>query len=409
MKWRNVVSSDDLHGLKLIFELQTASLILPEKFSMPVPAETVSLVLDPPRSLPPVIAAIRIRVEESDFSVEEIPSYEPSGTGDHAWLWVEKRGLSSPQMISLLSQQLQIPGGEIGLAGQKDRWAVTRQYVSVPGRYATPASTIDLPMLKVLKVTMHRNKLKTGHLKGNRFRLVLRPEVGRSFSPEDLAAVLERLQSLQSTGFPNYYGAQRFGHGGNTIQDGLRLLHGKLPRDHWPENQSRTMKRLALNAVQSSIFNLVVASRVTAGTAGTPQPGDVVIRRTGIKPFLLPPGANPDEYVPAGPMPGPEMVPAVGPALELEEACLQKLGVQWQDFTRFAKLTSGARRRMVEYPQDVAVEQQEDGGIALSFSLVAGTYATTLLREIAGQIHDVGPAEGPGRDPAAAGSSESDD
>ena len=224
MKWRNVVSSDDLHGLKLIFELQTASLILPEKFSMPVPAETVSLVLDPPRSLPPVIAAIRIRVEESDFSVEEIPSYEPSGTGDHAWLWVEKRGLSSPQMISLLSQQLQIPGGEIGLAGQKDRWAVTRQYVSVPGRYATPASTIDLPMLKVLKVTMHRNKLKTGHLKGNRFRLVLRPEVGRSFSPEDLAAVLERLQSLQSTGFPNYYGAQRFGHGGNTIQDGLRLL-----------------------------------------------------------------------------------------------------------------------------------------------------------------------------------------
>ncbi|MEI7701323.1 MAG: tRNA pseudouridine(13) synthase TruD [Planctomycetia bacterium] len=376
---------------------------------MPVPAETVSLILDPPRSNPSVVESIRIRSKEEDFCVEEIPSYEPSGTGDHAWLWVEKRGLSSPQMISLLGRHLEIPGSDIGLAGQKDRWAVTRQYVSIPGRFATAASLIEMPELKVLSVTMHRNKLKTGHLKGNRFRLVLRPPAGTDFSAADQEAVQERLQQLQTNGFPNYYGSQRFGHGGNTIQDGLRLLKGKLPKDHWPENQSRTMKRLALNAVQSSVFNLVVSSRVSAGTASTPQPGDVVIRKTGIKPFLLPPGANPDEYVPAGPMPGPEMVAAVGPALELEEECLQKLGVQWSDFTRFARLTSGARRRMVEFSQESSVELQDDGSLCLKFSLTAGTYATAMLREIASSIQDVGPDESAGKTSSASNQDEDDE
>jgi tRNA pseudouridine13 synthase len=357
---------------------------------MPVPEQTIARIINPPRMRAPVLPVAIMRSVDDDFQVEEVPSYTLTGQGEHAWLWLEKRGLSSPQMISLLSRELRIRGGEIGLAGQKDRWAVTRQFVSVPGRCVEAAAAINLPQLKVLSVTLHRNKLKTGHLKGNRFIITLR--VPQGFAEADCVVVRERLQLLQAEGFPNYYGPQRFGRDGRTLNDGLRLLQGRLPRDYWPEDQSRTLKRLSLSAVQSAVFNLTTAARVESGTAGIPQVGDVVIRRGGIKPFVLPPGQPGTDFLPAGPMPGPEMTVASGDVLLQEQSAMQLLGLHAGVFSRFAKLTSGARRRMLEFPEQVVVEAV-DGAMKLSFSLPSGTFATSLLAELTGDLQDAGGVE----------------
>lgn len=363
---------------------------------MPVPQQLISRIAQPPRRQTPVLDSVRIRTTVQDFQVEEIPAYELTGSGDHAWLWLEKSGMSSPQMISLLCDTLRFRPSDVGLAGQKDRWALTRQFVSVPGRLAATASGLELNGLKVLSVTMHKNKLKTGHLKGNRFILTLRSS--SPFTEDQCARVAERLQQLGAHGFPNYYGPQRFGHEGNTLHDGLRLLHDKLPKNHWPENQTRTLKRLALSAVQSAVFNLAVAERVEQGTVGNAQPGEVVIRKGGIKPFVLPEGTDPADYVPAGPMFGPEMVAATGAAAEAEQKCLQTLGLKPSDFLKFAKLTSGARRKMLEFPEQAAASLTEDGGLQISFDLPSGTYATTLLREVAAEVLDVGNDDAGDRD-----------
>ncbi|MFO0976402.1 MAG: tRNA pseudouridine(13) synthase TruD [Planctomycetaceae bacterium] len=363
---------------------------------MPVPQDTISRITQPPRRKAPVLDTVHIRTTVQDFQVEEIPAYELTGSGDHAWLWIEKSGLSSPQMISLLCDTLRFRPSDVGLAGQKDRWALTRQFVSVPGRLAAAAGGMELNGLKVLSVTMHKNKLKTGHLKGNRFILTLRS--ASPFTEDQCSKVSERLQELSIQGFPNYYGPQRFGHDGNTLQDGLRLLHNKLPKNHWPENQTRTLKRLALSAVQSAVFNLVVADRVEQGTVGNAQPGEVVIRKGGIKPFVLPEGTDPTDYVPAGPMYGPEMVAASGAAAESEQQCLTTLGLKPSDFLKFAKLTSGARRRMLEFPEETTAALTADGGLQVSFNLPSGTYATTLLQEVAAEILDMGNDDAGNRD-----------
>jgi len=373
---------------------------------MPVPEQTIGRIINPPRMRGAVLPVAVMRSLDDDFQVEEVPAYQLTGSGEHAWLWLEKRGLSSPQMISLLSRELRIRGGEIGLAGQKDRWAVTRQFVSVPGRCAESAAGISLPELKVLSVTMHRNKLKTGHLKGNRFIITLRGDQ-QPFTDADLAAVQSRIAELQTEGFPNYYGPQRFGRGGQTLNDGLRLLQGRMPKDYWPEDQSRTLKRLSLSAVQSAVFNLTTAVRVEAGTVGTPQEGDVVIRRGGIKPFLLPPGQSTADYLPAGPMPGPEMTVAAGDVLQQEQSAMQLLGLHAGVFSRFAKLTSGARRRMLEFPENIGAELVE-GALRISFSLPPGTFATSLLAEVAGELRDVGRAETDERVSGESGGSESE-
>lgn len=360
---------------------------------MPVPDETIQLILNPARSHSPVLDRVAIRRSVEDFQVEELPLYQPSGSGDHAWLWIEKSGLTTQQVIAAISDALGIRAVDIGVAGQKDRWAVTRQFVSIPGRFATAAAAIQRPGLQVVSVTYHKNKLRTGHLRGNRFSLRLCPLEGTRWTDADRSAVADRLQTLQQSGFPNYYGIQRFGRGGGTIQDGLRLLRGRLPKDYWPENQSRTMTRLVLNAVQSGVFNLVLSRRVQDGTAGTPLPGDVVIRQGGIKPFLFPPANDPAGFIPAGPLPGPEMIRATDNVLDIEAAALAHLGTTWKDFTRFRRITSGGRRKFLEFPEDTSVRLEPDGNLLVSFTLASGTYATALLRELAANVVDEGGSE----------------
>ena len=356
---------------------------------MPVPAKVLEKVITPPRMRDTILGSILIRSVDEDFQVEEIPSYPLKGSGQHAWLWVEKRGLTSSRMINLISSRLEIRGNDVGVAGQKDRHAVTRQYVSVPARCADAAARISEPQLKVLSVTLHKNRLKTGHHRGNRFRLTLRPAAGSpAFTSEDLTAVAARLIELEQGGFPNYYGPQRFGLEGNTVNEGLRLLHGRLPADYWPENQTRRLRRFALSSVQSAVFNLVLGARIATASAGTPTTGDVVIRRGGIKPFMWPQDSTATDLIPAGPMFGPKMISSAGPVLEQEFAALQTLGLTGEEFSRFSSLTSGARRGMLEFPSECSAQLTDDGNLCLQFCLSSGTYATTLLREIAETVTD---------------------
>ena len=312
-----------------------------------------------------------------------------TGKGEHSYLWIEKRGLTSPELIHRIVRNLGVPVKDIGLAGQKDRHAITRQFVSVPKRFSEHAAKLNDENIKVLLVTAHPNKLKTGHLRGNKFHLVLRSPSG-AFTQRDAQAVHERLQSLAAEGIPNYFGTQRFGHHGNTLVDGLSLLKGTLPKDHWPENKTRTMRRLVLSAVQSGIFNLVLAQRVTDGTLRTPLPGEVVIRRQGTKPYVLPVDGPIDDIIPAGPMPGPEMLAATGAVADMEREIMSSLRLSPKDFEKYSRLTSGIRRKMMEFPTDAEARLTDDAAILAMFSVTSGTYATVVLREIFNSVKDSG-------------------
>ncbi len=356
---------------------------------MTISSDLLSRVIDPPRLFSPVLSECIIRNSPEDFQVDEIPAYQPTGTGEHGYLWIEKRGLTSPELIHRIVKNLGVPVKDIGLAGQKDRHAITRQFVSVPRRFSKHAAKLNDENIKVLLVTAHPNKLKTGHLRGNRFHLVLRSPSG-AFTHEDALAVHERLQSLAAEGIPNYFGTQRFGHNGNTLIDGLSLLKGTLPKDHWPENKTRTMRRLVLSAVQSGIFNLVLAQRVTDGTLRTPLPGEVVIRRQGTKPYVLPLDGPVDDIIPAGPMPGPEMLAATGTVADMEREIMSSLRLSPKDFEKYSRLTSGIRRKMLEFPIDAEARLTDDAGILAAFSVTSGTYATVVLREIVNSVKDSG-------------------
>ena len=110
-----------------------------------------------------------------DFQVDEVPAYLPSGTGGHLFVRFEKTDLTTPAAVSLIAKALQVKSHTAGFAGLKARRGITRQWASFEG--ATPEQLSELtlpPNLRILEHGLHAHKLKTGHLKSNRFQIRVR-------------------------------------------------------------------------------------------------------------------------------------------------------------------------------------------------------------------------------------------
>ena len=317
------------------------------------------------------------KASADDFIVEEIPAYEPNDEPDaeHLFLWVEKRELSTPQLGKALGLALGISDKEISWAGLKDRNAVTRQYVCLPYRKAhDKLAGLNIPNVKVLHAKRHRNKLKSGHLRGNRFTLKVR-------GVRDQGAAREVLARLKTKGLPNRFGDQRFGARGDNAERGKAiLLAGGRHRD-------RFERKLFLSAFQSDLFNRVLAARLKAGTFDKALLGDVLKKQlTGGEffcdaPDVDQPRVDAFEVSPTGPLFGPSMRAPTGAAAELEASVLAEEGIAPALFETGGGETQGARRLLRVIAEGLEAEFEGET-LSLRFSLPAGSYATVLLAEL---------------------------
>ncbi|MGZ0168364.1 MAG: tRNA pseudouridine(13) synthase TruD [Planctomycetales bacterium] len=318
-----------------------------------------------------------LKQSPEDFFVDEIPAYEASGEGEFLFLHIEKRGIPTPDLLRHIEKVLSLKQFDIGCAGRKDANAVTRQYVSVPVSASDLIEKIESDQIKVLSAERHTNKLKTGHHRGNRFRIVVRDAVANA---DQLAAAL--IAEIEQTGFPNYFGDQRFGNAGTTDDLGFRMLRGERVR-----RMSRDGLRFTLSAVQSRLFNAWVTDRISDGLSRQVLDGDVMQVTTSKGPFVVTDVATEQtrydshETVLSGPIFGPKMKQPEGISGEREQAILDRFDLPREAFSKFKKLTSGTRRPMVIWPDDLSMQNVENG-IEFSFTLPSGVYATCLMREI---------------------------
>jgi tRNA pseudouridine13 synthase len=337
-----------------------------------------------PLALPPLLTADlpgiggRIKEVPEDFEVEEIPAYEPSGSGEHLYLWIEKRGMGAEYFVRQVAQRLGLKAGEVGSAGLKDRHAVTRQMISVPDVGDERLAKLDGDGIRLLRLSRHTNKLKPGHLRGNRFRILIRQPVADAV--QRLSPILER---LREQGLPNYYGGQRFGRDGETLRLGMALLRRERPGGI----RNRFLRKLALSAAQAALFNHYLARRLTDGLFRRVLAGDVMSKWPVGGMFVAtdvePEQARFDrrEIVHTGPIFGRKMFQSGADAAAREAEILAGVGFAADAFSGFGKLVEGTRRHNLVYVDDLAFEPVADG-ISLSFTLPAGSYATVLLQEI---------------------------
>jgi len=390
-----------------------------------------------------------IKLRPSDFLVDELPLYDPSGEGEHLYLGIQKQGMAHEEMIRVVAEHFQVDPASIGTAGRKDRRAVTRQTLSVnlPGK--EPPSQLTHDQLVVLWSHRHINKLRTGHLAGNRFAIRV-----REVDPLKLPIVHRRLLQLLKIGVPNAFGEQRFG---NRIDN--HLLGAMVLRQDWngivehltstrhpvfPEHQrparlacdagawstsvplwgfdnhaerrmavaksrgwtsSRAVKSLGgstlrfwVNALQSAIFNRVLDDRVASKTLNTLTTGDIAYRHGGGACFLVD-GSEADESLnsratqfeisPTGPLWGNKML-APGSALaSIETDAARVFGVDPALFSTSSHPPPGERRPLRITIANASVDSGIDefgGYIRIVFDLPPGAFATTVLRELFGPI-----------------------
>jgi tRNA pseudouridine13 synthase len=335
------------------------------------------------------------KCELDDFIVEEIPLYEASGEGQHAYLWVEKRDVAGGQLLSMLASHFGVEKRDIGSAGIKDKHGVTRQWISLPFFEIDADDPNELvgPIddgVQVLEATLHKNKLRTGHLAGNRFRLVVRElDVPVEEAVERASAVFD---VLEDKGIPNFYGLQRFGDRGETLRLGINFLEGDSETIR-NLKRNRFLRRLAISAVQSEIFNRVLAARIERELLWTILDGDVVKKTDTGGVFVVPTDEfeksqarlDRGEIVTTGPMPGPKMITPERDGKAFEDEVIEESGFDVSHFDRHKRLASGTRRPLLVDIGEPTVEASTRDGdevLEVGFSLPSGTYATVVLREL---------------------------
>lgn len=316
----------------------------------------------------------QLRAADDDFAVDEELPYAASGEGDHVFVRIEKRGLTTPMAVGAIAKALAINERDIGVAGMKDRHAVTKQWISLPPPVSVDqAKALAIDHVAILEAIKHNHKLRTGHVRSNRFRLRVRGAT----DVDGARAILEKL--AQPPGAPNWYGEQRFGRDGDNAARGRELLSGKRGRD-------RKQDRFLISSLQSELFNAWLVARLRDGLYAQVLTGDV-LHKVGGGMFTSEdaavdsPRLTAGELVVTGPMFGERMRRAVGEAAAREDQILTEAGLSHDSWHAVRQIAEGTRRDASIQVGDPSVERDDDG-VVISFALPGGAYATAVMREI---------------------------
>ena len=325
--------------------------------------------------VPPVSGVLRAQPE--DFFVDEVLAFEPDGEGEHVLLQVEKRNTNTQWLADQLARFAGIPKRDVSYAGLKDRNAVTRQWFSLglAGTTEPDWDNLNIDNVRVLQHERHRRKLRRGTLQGNRFHLVIRNVQG------DLATLETRLQHIAQQGVPNYFGEQRFGHHGANLEQAVMMFQGKRIKD-------RHKRSLYLSAARSYLFNDLLSQRVARGDWNHAIPGDVMLL-AGTNSYFVPEvndAAIPQRLAnfdihPSGCLWGKGDTSAQAEAAELERTLAEAHPVLCRGLEQagLKQERRALRLPVADLEWELDTPQQL---LELRFFLPAGTYATTVLREL---------------------------
>ncbi len=323
-----------------------------------------------------------LRLTPEHFIVEEMPLYDAMGEGPHLYLNVTKANITTKEVQQQLEKLFALPRGAVGFAGLKDKNALTTQTFSIPSNAAMEmdealvARVTDTLPLTVNWARRHRNKLKAGHLLGNRFRITI---TDIALSAEDaITRALAVAERLRQDGAPNYFGPQRFGSEGDNAQSGYEILMGRRnTRDRW-------LRQFLISSYQSHLCNLYLARRLEMGAFTRILAGDVAKKHAtgGIFDVVDVEAEQPrfaaQEISFTAPMFGSKMRRAQSEAAALEQEIEAETGLTDENWRKTH--TEGTRRMGRLLAEDLECLPHRDG-IELRFALPKGAFATTLLRE----------------------------
>ena len=329
-----------------------------------------------PRAFGAALGSAVLKASAEDFQVDEVLDIPLSGTGEHLWLWVEKRNLNTEEAARRLAKAAGVPLRTVSYAGLKDRMALTRQWFSLqlPGKADPDLSKAEDDTLVILKSSRHSRKLQRGAHSANGFTLRL------TALQADHGAVDARLEQLKAQGVPNYFGTQRFGHDGGNVFDARQWAQRRaLP-------EQRNVRSRLLSTARSFLFNQVVAARVADGTWNQALLGDLLAFTDSRSFFpagvaeLEDPRLGILDLHPTGALWGEGELATAGRAREIEQNVMAA-DAELADWLVKAGLSQ--ERRILRLPIGrLSWHYPEPDILQLEFVLPAGCFATVVVREL---------------------------
>jgi tRNA pseudouridine13 synthase len=318
-----------------------------------------------------------IKASPEDFVVIEDLGFGPDGDGEHLLLRILKSGCNTRFVADALAKFLKVHAREVSFAGQKDKHAVTEQWfcVRLPGKEMPDMSAFALEGCQVLEFARHRRKLRLGALQGNRFTLVLREVSDRS-------ELEQRLQAVAQQGVPNYFGSQRFGIGGNNLHQAKRWAESNAPL------RDRNKRSFWLSAARSALFNQIVSQRLKKPDFNQVVDGDALQLAGRGSWFVATPEELPTlqqrvddgELLITASLPGDGEWGTQNAALAFEQQCVAEEDVLLGLLKR--ERVEAARRAMLVQPKALSWNWWDDVTVELNFWLPAGSFATSVVREL---------------------------
>lgn len=336
-----------------------------------------------------------IKSQPHDFIVDEVLDIDMQGEGEHVYLHLQKSGMNTDELAQLLEKAYGVGSKDVGLAGLKDRHAITSQWFSVtspegcePLEALLPQISMSGKQVVILKSCRHSRKLRRGAHSGNRFVITLRDVTPlQSDSYSQLAQLLaQRIDSVRQFGFPNYIGEQRFGFGGQNLLRARQWFRQPKKRT------SRLQRSLWLSAARSAVFNAVCAKRVEAGNWQSLLPGEPAIL-DGSRSFFqtdASEGASVTAQLearlqtfdihPSAPWWGRGRPPASDECAAFETEVIDKYADLCAGLEKAG--LSQERRAIRALAGDIAYQWLDNSTLQLSFHLSPGNFATTLLAQL---------------------------
>jgi len=284
--------------------------------------------------------------DDKSFIVNENTNQIFSNKGNFVILKIKKQNLSTWELISYISQMLDIDEKLIGYAGLKDKKATTIQYVSIPKYKANDFKLLNTINVKVIDSFIHNKKLKIGDLQSNSFIIIL-----HNFKADELPIFYQRLSHIQKHGMPNYFGYQRFGKEDN-FKKSKAIMEGELFL------KDKKLEKFLKTAYQSYFFNSWLRKRVDISIVEDNK------KLIGLDGDIL--SIN-DHKIITGLLPGRDVLRANKKAREIEK-----------EFDDMFIQEKGYRRDAMVYPTKIKNKLIDDKMI-LEFTLQKSSYATVFI------------------------------
>ncbi|GAA4364366.1 tRNA pseudouridine(13) synthase TruD [Kangiella marina] len=330
------------------------------------------------------LSTATFKSQMSDFVVEESLRFELSGEGAHHFLYIQKQNVNTDIVVQKLRRFADVKSTDIGYAGKKDRFAIARQWFSVqlPLLRTIDWSEFNDDEVTVLETSRHDKKLRIGAVKSNHFKVRLKDLNTNKDSFE------QRLDTVVTSGFPNYFGEQRFGNEGANLTRGIDLLinNKKL--------KNRNLQGLLFSAVRSYLFNHVVSCRIEKGLSSQLLEGDYMMLSGSEKGFVVEDLIAEQErfeqkdILLTAPLAGSRSQ-SKHEAQSFESEVLSDYQVLIEKLSN--KRFNEERRAAMCFPQNVTSNWHNDTELTLSFDLPKGAFATSFLREIVSLVENKTP------------------